>query len=99
MACTNEQNRADDKYTAWENAWADQVAASGAVIASEAAVVAACPFFWTGLGTAACATALTALATASAAATATILKTKAAKDAYHKAFQKYQDCLAKCKKK
>jgi hypothetical protein len=99
MACTNEKNRADDKYTAWESAWADQTGATAALAVAEAAALVACPFFWTGFGTAACATALTAVGTAAAAVTATALKTKAAKDAYQRAFQAYQGCLAKCKKK
>ena len=99
MPCTSEKNRSDDKYTAWENAYADQVAAGIANTAADAAVLVACPFFWTGLGTVACAAAVTAAATAAAVLTGAMMKNSAAADAYHKAWKAYQACLAKCKKK
>jgi hypothetical protein len=96
MPCNSERTRQQDKYTAWQNAHADQLAAYLAATAAKGAVIAACPWFWTGLGTAACAAAIAAAATAEAAHIATIYKTRNAMQAYRQAYQEWQACLARC---
>jgi len=99
MACTNEKNRSDDKYTTYQNASVDADTAIAAAGVATAAAVVACPFFWTGLGTAACATAVAAALAADAASIAASRKRNNAFSAYWTAFQAYMNCLSKCKKK
>ncbi|MFT5777998.1 MAG: hypothetical protein ACI837_000946 [Crocinitomicaceae bacterium] len=96
MPCNSERTRQQDKYTAWENAHADVLAAGVAVLAAEASVAVACPFFWTGLGTALCAAGVAALATAGGVMTGAVMKRSAAEAAYHQAFSEWQACLARC---
>ncbi len=99
MSCQSEKNRADDKYTTYLDRVADRRTAAAAVVVADAAVLASCPFFWTGLGGVACAAAVTALATASTVLANAVMKENNAWSAYGTAFQDYQNCLAKCKKK
>ncbi|WP_395344218.1 hypothetical protein PN836_005410 [Ningiella sp. W23] len=102
MPCTAENNRQQDKFTAWRNAYADWEGARNLALAADAAMVGTCGVaIWTlgggGFTGAACAAAVAALAYAVAEADTARTKSDIAGDAYNQAFAEYEACLAKMK--